>query len=74
MDKAAAIIIVQRFREALERNGVHVTTWNYSETSDIDVVVVSDSFTGLNHWQRIERMANALYELFEPSIAFPPSL
>jgi len=38
----------------------------YSEGSDIDVVVVSDSFKGLNNWQRIELMSDALYEVFQP--------
>ena len=41
-------------------------TNTFTENSDIDVIVISKAFTGLNHWQRIEKMTDALYELFQP--------
>jgi uncharacterized protein len=75
MDKAAALEIVSKFRTALEQTGVQVrqlilfgsyATGTFTEDSDIDVVVVSESFEGLNHWQRIEKMTDALYKLFLP--------
>ncbi|MBL8028972.1 MAG: nucleotidyltransferase domain-containing protein [Fibrobacteres bacterium] len=75
MDKETAIKVIRRFRDSLERSSISVdsielfgsfATDNYTENSDIDVAVISDSFTGLNHWQRIEKMADALYEVFEP--------
>jgi uncharacterized protein len=75
MDKAAALEIIRRFRAALEQTGVPVremvlfgsfATGTFTEDSDIDVVVVSEAFSGLNHWQRIEKMTDALYELFQP--------
>jgi predicted nucleotidyltransferase len=75
MDKAAALDIVRKFKTALERTGVPVDTMvlfgsfatgTFTDNSDIDVVVVSGAFEGLNHWQRIEKMTDALYELFQP--------
>ena len=75
MDTAAALEIVRKFKHALERSGIPVkevilfgsyATGTYTEGSDIDVVVVSKAFEGLNHWQRIEKMTDALYELFQP--------
>jgi predicted nucleotidyltransferase len=75
MDKATVVDILHRFKASLERTGVPVremvlfgsyATGTFTENSDIDVIVVSDAFTGLNHWQRIEKMTEALYELFQP--------
>jgi uncharacterized protein len=75
MDKATALETLSKFRTALEQTGVHVrqmvlfgsyATGTFTENSDIDVVVISDSFKGLNHWQRIEKMTDALYKLFQP--------
>jgi len=44
------------------------------EDSDVDVAVVSKDFEGLNHWERIEILTNAIYEVFEPieAVAFSP--
>jgi len=75
MDKTTALEIVRNFRTALEQTGVPVSqmvlfgsyaTDKFTEDSDIDVVVISESFRGLNHWQRIEKMTDALYLLFQP--------
>jgi predicted nucleotidyltransferase len=75
MDQKSAIETVKRFRRALERSGIPVSelilfgsyaSGTYTEDSDIDVIVVSEVFTGLNHWQRIEKMTDALYEIFQP--------
>lgn len=80
MDKAAALKIVRQFKLALERSGVPVrevilfgsyATGTYNENSDIDIVVISEAFRGLNQWQRIERMTNALYAVFQPIEARP---
>jgi uncharacterized protein len=75
MDKATAIETISKFRTALEETGVPVSqlvlfgsfaSGTFTENSDIDVVVVSESFRGLNPWQRIEKMTDALYKLFQP--------
>jgi predicted nucleotidyltransferase len=66
---------VERFRIALENRGVRASrlmlygsyakgTWR--EGSDIDVVVVSDDFVGKTYWERIELLAKAVCEVWEP--------
>jgi predicted nucleotidyltransferase len=36
------------------------------EGSDIDVLVISDDFSGKNYWERIDILSDAIYEIFEP--------
>ena len=38
----------------------------YSESSDIDVVIVSDNFRGKSYWDRIDIRSNAIFTVFEP--------
>ncbi|MBI4536323.1 MAG: nucleotidyltransferase domain-containing protein [candidate division NC10 bacterium] len=38
----------------------------YREGSDTDVVIVSEDFAGKGYWERIEILADAIYELFAP--------
>ncbi|MDD5674613.1 MAG: nucleotidyltransferase domain-containing protein [Chitinivibrionales bacterium] len=75
MDKKTALEILNKFKASLERTGIPVhqmilfgsyATGTFTDDSDIDVVVVSEAFRELNHWQRIEKMTDALYELFQP--------
>ena len=74
MDKVAALAAVERFRIALEKQGVRAShvilfgsyakgTWH--EGSDIDVVVVSDDFAGKDLWERIELLGKAICEVWE---------
>ena len=75
MDKKSVLKILSRFREALESRGVRITRLilfgshvegNSREGSDIDVIVVSEDFSGKSYWQRIDILSDALYEVFEP--------
>lgn len=75
MDKNTVLNILSQFKLLLEREGVPVERMvlygSYAagtqvESSDIDVVVVSPSFRGLDLWQRSGRVAAALYELLAP--------
>jgi predicted nucleotidyltransferase len=36
------------------------------EGSDIDILVISDDFSGKNYWERIDILSDAIYEIFEP--------
>ncbi len=83
MDKAAALEHIQAFREALARQGVRASSLvlfgsyargNWHEGSDIDVIVISPDFDGMGYWQRIDAMANAIAEIWQPieSIAMTP--
>ncbi|MBC8278874.1 MAG: nucleotidyltransferase domain-containing protein [FCB group bacterium] len=83
MDKAAVLIIIKRYVEALENIGIKVEktvlygsyhNGDYREGSDIDLVVVSDDFAGKGLWERIEILAKALVKVFEPieAVAMTP--
>ena len=75
MDKESTIDSLHRFRLALESMGIHIQKLvlygSYArgmakETSDIDVLVISDDFSGKNYWERIDILSDAIYEIFEP--------
>jgi len=36
------------------------------EDSDIDLVVIADDFSGMDYWQRIGLLSDAIYEVFKP--------
>lgn len=63
MDKNAVIDIIKRYEKALESRGVRsprivlfgsFSRGDYHEDSDIDLVVISESFEGMGYWDRIE--------------------
>ena len=46
----------------------------WRQGSDIDVIVISEDFRDMTYWQRVETLAAAVYELFEPieAVALTP--
>jgi predicted nucleotidyltransferase len=75
MDKAAVLRIVADFGRALEAEGVRPekiilfgshSTQTQRPDSDIDLVVISESFAGKGYWERIEVLAGAISRVFEP--------
>jgi len=75
MDKKAAIDSLHHFRLALESRGISIhklilygsyAQGKAKEGSDIDVIVISDSFGGKNYWERIDILSDAIYQVFEP--------
>jgi hypothetical protein len=69
MDKAAVLDALRRFRKALAAQGVSNcrlilygshANGTAREDSDIDVVVVSDAFAGMPHWERITLLSKAI--------------
>ena len=83
MDKDTVLNITRRFGEALEARGITIgqivlygsySAGDYHEGSDIDLVVVSEDFRGMEFWDRIRVMSEAICELWEPieSIAMTP--
>lgn len=83
MDKSAALEALDRFREALEKQGVSASkvilygsyaAGNWREGSDIDVVVVSPDFADKGYWDRIDVLAKAICDVWEPieAVAMTP--
>ncbi len=83
MDKEEVHGIIERFRQALTKQGVtpsqivlfgSFAKGTSREASDIDLVVVSPDFEGKAHWEWIDLMVEALLEVWEPieSIAMTP--
>jgi len=75
VDKRSAIEVVARFRREIEARGVRPTKiilyGSYAvganrEGSDIDIIIISDDFSGMSYWQRIDVLTDAIYEIFAP--------
>ena len=75
MDQAAVLEVVDKFRLALERDGVHVeriilfgshAVGGASRESDIDLVVISRDFADMNLWARIQVLSEAICAVWSP--------
>ena len=83
MDKSTVLRIIADYAKALEAEGVKpqkiilfgsYSTGTQREGSDIDLVVISEDFADKDYWERINVLAAALVEVFEPieAIAMTP--
>ncbi len=83
MDKEAVLRIISDFGKALEAENIRpqkiilfgsYSTGTQREGSDIDLVVISDDFTGKGYWERIDLLAAAIATVFQPieAIAMTP--
>lgn len=83
MDQDAVLRTVRQFKQALESIEIQVvqlilygshTDGTAREDSDIDVVVISPSFSDKDYWQRIDILTEAIYKVFAPieASAFTP--
>lgn len=83
MDKRKIIEIVNRFHQGIEARGIKplkvILYGSYADDtnrkeSDIDIVVLSEDFTGMSYWERIDIMADVIYEIFAPieAVALTP--
>ena len=75
MDKKSALKIISDFKKVLKDKGIEINklilygsyaALTQREGSDIDLVVVSDSFKGMGYWQRLDIISDAIYEVFQP--------
>ncbi len=75
MGKAAVLKIIGQFKDVIEKKGIRIerivlygsyATGSEREGSDIDLVIISDDFSGLDYWQRIDLLSAAIYEVFKP--------
>ena len=85
MDQDAVLKVVRQFKKALESNDIRVESLilygshaagTAREDSDIDVVVISSSFSGKSYWERIDVLTEAIYKVFAPieAAAFTPEV
>ncbi len=74
MDKDAVVKICLRFKDYLERKikvdrlilfGSYAEKTS-TEGSDIDLIIISDDFKSLSYWERIDLLAEAVFEIYEP--------
>ena len=83
MDQDAVLRTVRQFKKALESIDIQVeqlilygshAAGTAREDSDIDVVVISPSFSDKSYWQRIDILTEAIYRVFAPieASAFTP--
>lgn len=75
MDKNAVLEIISKFRYSLEEQMITVNkiilfgsyaTNSQKEESDIDLVVISDSFKDKGYWERIDIISESIYKIFMP--------
>ena len=75
--------MVDRLRLGLEARGIRpqkvilygsYATGTSTKASDLDVVVISDDFATKSYWERIDILADAIYEMFAPveAVAMTP--
>jgi len=78
MDKREVLKIIDDFKDILKDKGYTtkkiILFGSYSaksrekvrEDSDIDMVIISDDFEGLNYWQRVNIIVEIIKKLFYP--------
>jgi uncharacterized protein len=83
LDKGTVIKIVDRFRQGIEARGVKAQKvilygshayGTSTMASDIDIVVISEDFSGKGFWERIDILTDVIYELSAPleAVALTP--
>lgn len=83
MDKESVIAVVERFIHELQARDIRLHTvilygsqaaGTATEASDIDVVVISENFTGKSYWERIDVLTEAIYAVYAPieAVAMTP--
>ena len=83
MGQDAVLKTIRQFKNALESINIRVeqlilfgshAVGTAREDSDIDVVVISPSFSNMGYWERIDILTEAIYKVFAPieASAFTP--
>jgi predicted nucleotidyltransferase len=83
MDKRSVTEIVELFRRCIAARGINPqkvilygshASGSSNPESDIDIVVISEDFVGKTYWERIDILADAIYEIFAPleAVAMTP--
>jgi len=83
MDKETVVAVVNRFILELQKRGIRPqrvilygsqASGTATEASDIDVVVISESFSGKSYWERIDVLTEAIFAVYAPveAVAMTP--
>lgn len=83
MDKCKVLNNISQFKKALESINIQVeklilygshAVEKGREDSDIDIVVISPSFSEMSYWERIDILTEAIHKVFAPieAVAFTP--
>jgi uncharacterized protein len=83
MGQDAVLKTIRQFKKTLESNNIRVEQLILygshaidaaREDSDIDIVVISPSFSDMSYWERIDILTEAIYQVFAPieASAFTP--
>lgn len=83
MDKRTVIEIINRFHQEIAARGIKplkvILYGSYADDTnrkgnDIDIVIISEDFIGMSYWERIDIMADVIYEIFAPieAVALTP--
>ena len=83
MGQDAVLKAIRQFKDALESSNIHVeklilfgshSVGIAREDSDIDLVVISPSFSGMSYWERIDTLSEAVFTVSAPieASAFTP--
>jgi predicted nucleotidyltransferase len=75
MDQRTVLNIVNLFKDNITKKGIHIDRillyGSYANNtqrkdSDIDIVVISDSFKDMDYWHRIDILADVICDIFQP--------
>lgn len=75
MDKKAVLESISLLNKQIESKGIKIAKVilfgsyaenRFTESSDIDLVIISDDFIGKSYWERINILSDAIYEVFQP--------
>lgn len=83
MDKKTVTAIIKQFTMELQARGINPeqvilygsqASGASTESSDIDVLVISKGFAGKSYWERIEVLTDAIYAVYAPveAVAMTP--
>lgn len=79
MDKKTVLKIINQFKDILEKKRIKIekiilfgsyAKGEYSDSSDIDIIIISDDFGSMKYWERIDFLSEIIYEIFQPIEAF----
>ncbi len=75
MDRISVVEAINGFQQALKKRNIYAERiilfgsccrGDFSEGSDIDLIVLSEDFDKMSYWERIEVLTDAITDVYEP--------